>query len=115
MTSNSAVLDTAFRALSDRTRRAVIERLTGGVATVSELAKPFDMALPSFIQHIHVLERAGFIETIKVGRTRECRIVPAKLEQTGNWLKTQRELWERRLGQLEDYVERLHRGDDEDE
>ena len=90
-----------FLALADPTRRAVVERLVAGSASVSELARPFDMALPSFTQHLAVLERAGLVASTKNGRVRTYRLAPAALELADGWLADQRRLWERRLDQLD--------------
>jgi DNA-binding transcriptional ArsR family regulator len=97
-------MDRVFRALSDPTRRAVIERLGGGPAAVSELARPFDMALPSFWQHLKVLEDCGLVRSEKTGRVRTYRLAPAPLRAAEHWLAHQRALWERRLEQLDEYL-----------
>ena len=97
-------LDLAFHALSNSTRRAVVERLRAGPATVSELAGPFKMALPSFMQHLEVLETSGLVKSWKKGRVRTVRIVPDRLRHASGWLEKQRSIWERRLDQLDDYV-----------
>ena len=81
-----AVLDGTFRALSDPTRRAVLEALGRGPASVSELARPFDMALPSFLQHLKVLEDSGLVDTRKVGRVRSCSLKTEALAAVGHWL-----------------------------
>jgi DNA-binding transcriptional ArsR family regulator len=97
-------LDLVFQALADPTRRAVVERLGEGPGTTSELARPFDMALPSFIQHLGVLERGGLVESEKHGRIRIYRALPRQLESAGDWMAAQRERWSRRLDQLDEYV-----------
>ena len=99
-----------FRALSDPTRRAVVERLGRSPASVSELAEPFDMALPSFLQHLRVLEESGVVRSRKTGRVRVYRLAPARLKDAEDWLAKQRTLWERRLDQFDDYVTQLGRG-----
>ena len=96
-----------FHALSDPTRRQVVERLGRGPATTSELARPFDMALPSFTQHLGVLERAGLLTSEKNGRVRTYRLVPRPLEDVGGWLAAQRTLWTRRLDQLDSILHDL--------
>ncbi len=96
-----------FRALADPTRRGVLERLSARPASVSELAEPYDMALPSFVQHLKVLEGAGLVRSHKSGRVRTYRLVAAPLRQAEDWLTRQRTLWERRLDQLDDYVTQL--------
>lgn len=84
-----------------------MERLTSGPAAVSELARPFKMALPSFSQHLEVLEKCGLVRSHKKGRVRTFRLVPAQLEAAGDWMARQRETWERRLDQLDSYLEEM--------
>jgi DNA-binding transcriptional ArsR family regulator len=105
----TAPVDDVFRALSDPTRRAVVERLGRGPASVSELAEPFDMALPSFVQHLRVLEDSGLVRSKKAGRVRTYRLVPGRLGAAEGWLAKQRTLWERRLDQFDEYVTKLER------
>lgn len=100
-------LDALFQALADPTRRALLGALARGPASVSELARPFDMALPSLMAHLRKLEEAGLIETRKDGRVRTCALVPEALAPVRGWLDEQRALWEGRLDRLEDYVTRL--------
>jgi len=100
----SADLDALFQALASPIRRSVLERLHRGPASVSELAEPFDMALPSFLQHIVVLEAAGAVTSVKEGRVRTVSAVPDRAQ---DWLAEQRAIWERRLDQLDDYLETL--------
>jgi DNA-binding transcriptional ArsR family regulator len=107
----SASLDRAFQALADPTRRAVIERLSRGPASVSELARPFDMALPSFMQHLGMLEARGLIRTRKQGRVRTCEIVAEPLEEMSRWLGEQRALWTTRIDQLDSYLLTLKIGE----
>lgn len=97
-------LDSIFQALADPTRRAVIGRLGHGAASVGELAQPFGMALPSFLKHIHALERSGLIRTIKLGRVRMCELDRQKLAAVNGWLDTQRAIWEGRTDRLEQFV-----------
>lgn len=108
MPQQGVELDQVFKALADPTRRKVIERLVSGAASTSELAEPFDMALPSFTQHLAVLERAGLVTSTKAGRVRTYRLAPAALEFADGWLAEQRRLWERRLDQLDDMLVALH-------
>jgi DNA-binding transcriptional ArsR family regulator len=96
-----------FRALTDPTRRAVLERLTRGPAAVSELAQPFKMALPSFVQHLGVLEDCGLVLSSKKGRVRTYALAPQPLKAAENWLSAQRLEWERRLDALDDFLETL--------
>lgn len=102
-----AALDLTFQALTHPTRRAVVERLGRGPATVTELAEPFPMALPSFLDHIRLLERSGLVESQKRGRVRTVRIRPERLRAASDWLAAQRDLWERRLDQLDDYLDSM--------
>lgn len=92
-------LDIVFTALADNTRRKVVERLGSGSATVSELASRFDMALPSFVQHLGVLERSGLVRSEKQGRVRTYYIVPKKIKAIDKWMKGQRAMWKKRGGQ----------------
>ncbi|MBA8901593.1 MULTISPECIES: metalloregulator ArsR/SmtB family transcription factor [unclassified Phyllobacterium] len=101
---NILPIDAVFRALADPTRRHVIERLNRSPASVSELASPFDMALPSFVEHLRVLEGCGLVLSRKTGRVRTYQIAPARLKLAEDWLTEQRALWERRLDQLDDYL-----------
>lgn len=107
MPNRSPRLDLVFHALADPTRRAVVERLTSGPAAVSELARPFKMALPSFSQHLEVLEKCGLVRSHKKGRVRTFRLVPAQLEAAEHWMARQRETWERRLDQLDEYLKEM--------
>jgi DNA-binding transcriptional ArsR family regulator len=100
-------LDRVFHALANPTRRAVLERLGRGPAAMSELARPFDMALPSFSQHLDVLEACGLVRSRKTGRVRTYQITPRALGAAEGWMARQRALWERRLDQLDDYLHDL--------
>lgn len=102
--STAAIVDGVFRALSDPTRRHVLERLSRSPASVSELAAPFDMALPSFVAHMKVLEQSGLVQSKKSGRVRTYRLVPKRLKLAEDWLGKQRVLWERRLDQMDAYL-----------
>lgn len=99
--------DDVFRALADPTRRKVLEHLAKGPATVSELAKPFNMKLPSFVQHLAVLEQSRLVNSKKEGRVRVYCINPPSLKLAEDWLSAQRQLWETRLNQLDEYLLRL--------
>lgn len=105
MQSRSSALDLAFYALSDPTRRAVVSRLVDGEAPVSVLAEPFEMALPSFAQHLRVLEGAGLITTEKRGRSRWCRLARPRIDEAADWLETERRRWADRLDRLEAYLD----------
>ena len=107
MANNKLTLDDVFGALSDPTRRAVVMRLCEGEASVGELAKPFDMALPSLMKHVRILENSGLVVSEKAGRVRTCSLRTEALETIENWLTVQREIWEQRLDRLELYVEKL--------
>ncbi|MGF1477485.1 MAG: ArsR/SmtB family transcription factor [Geminicoccaceae bacterium] len=107
MANYPQALDTAFHALSDPTRRAVIHRLMSGPAAVKELAQPFEMGLPSFLKHIRVLEDSGLIGSAKRGRVRTCHIKAEQLAAAEAWLSEQRALWESRTDRLADYVENV--------
>lgn len=100
-------LDRIFHALAHPARRGVVQRLTHGPAAVSELAEPFDMALPSFLQHLDVLEDCGMVRSAKRGRVRTYALTPRPLRAAEGWLGKQRALWEQRLDQLDDYLLRL--------
>lgn len=100
-------LDRLFQALSAPARRAVLERLGRGAASVSELARGSNMALPSFLQHLAVLERSGLVESRKVGRVRTYRLAPGGFDPAEQWLAAQRSLWERRLDQLDEYLKTM--------
>ncbi len=104
MEQYSRQLDGLFQALSDPTRRAVLARLGAGPASISDLAKPFDMALPSFMKHIHFLEGSGLIRTRKEGRVRTCVIERKQFAAVEAWLSQQRDLWEGRTDRLEQFV-----------
>lgn len=112
MAAAADVLDRAFHALANPTRRAVVARLGRGPATVTELAEPFDMALPSFMQHLRVLEDSGLIATRKRGRVRTASVRRANLKRAAHWLDRQHELWSRRLDRLDDYVKTMKDDDD---
>ena len=107
MTNNELPLDDVFHALADSTRRAVVNRLSRGPASVSELARPFDMALSSFMQHLRVLERSGLIRSRKSGRVRTCEIAPGELARAEDWIAGQRALWMSRFDRLEAYLGEL--------
>jgi DNA-binding transcriptional ArsR family regulator len=97
-------LNRVFHGLADPTRRAVLERLSNGPAAVRELAEPFSMSLPSFLQHLDVLEACGLVKSRKAGRVRTYRLTPQPLRVAESWLEKQRTLWNRRLDQLDTYL-----------
>lgn len=100
-----AQLDLAFQALADPSRRAMVDRLVQGPATVSELAKPLAMSLPGVMQHLAVLEASGLVISEKIGRTRTCQIEPEVLTQAERWIAQRRALWERRLDRLGQFLD----------
>jgi DNA-binding transcriptional ArsR family regulator len=104
---SSAAADDVFYALSNSTRRKVLEQLSVGPATVSELAAPFDMTLPSFVQHLSVLEESRLVKSRKRGRVRTYEIVPERFKVAEGWLSARRQLWEARLDRFEQYVKQL--------
>ena len=93
-------LDLAFQALGDPTRRALVDRLAIGPATVSDLARPLPMSLPAVMLHLKVLEDSGLVKSEKVGRVRTCRIDPKMLSQAESWVAERRQMWERNLDRL---------------
>lgn len=109
MPHHATPLDLAFHALSDPTRRAVVSRLAEGEVPVSVLAEPFDMALPSFAQHLKVLEDCGLIASEKRGRSRWCRLVQTRFNEAADWMETERRSWAGRLGRLEVYLDKAER------
>lgn len=112
MLQYSPALDTAFAALADPTRRAVIARLCDGPASVSELAEPLPMSLSAVGQHLRILEEAGLIATEKNGRSRVCRVQPERLAAVEAWLAERRHRTERRLDRLEAFLSNDKQGDD---
>ena len=97
-------LDLVFQALADPGRRVMVERLTRGPASVSELAKPLDMTLPAVVQHLQVLEASGLVRSEKTGRVRTCRIEPKVLRNAERWISERRTIWERHLDRLGEYL-----------
>jgi DNA-binding transcriptional ArsR family regulator len=104
MLNEAVPLDLVFRALADPSRRLMVERLTRGPASVSELARPLAMSLPAVVQHVQVLEASGLVRSEKVGRVRTCRIEPAALRTAEQWIGDRRTSWERRLDRLGDVL-----------
>ncbi|MBZ9655806.1 ArsR/SmtB family transcription factor [Phyllobacterium lublinensis] len=112
MPYHSTPLDLAFYALSDPTRRAVLSRLAEGEVSVSTLADPFDMALPSFAQHLKVLEDCGLIVSEKRGRSRWCKLVQARFDEAADWMDAERRRWAERFDQLEVYLDKMKEDDE---
>jgi DNA-binding transcriptional ArsR family regulator len=115
MLNQAADLDRVFQALADPGRRLMVERLSRGPASVSELGRPLAMSLAAVVQHVQVLEASGLVRTEKVGRTRTCRIEPTALRSAEAWITERRTLWERRLDRLGDYLARSEEGPDPDD
>jgi DNA-binding transcriptional ArsR family regulator len=107
MPYQAARLDQVFRALADPTRRAVLARLSTGPTSTSELARPFRMALPSFTQHLGVLEECGLVRSRKRGRVRTYELAPQPLAAAETWIAKQRAVWQKRFDQLDSYLEQL--------
>lgn len=101
MPQRSIDLNRRFQALADPSRRAMIERLARGPASVSQLAAPLEMSMPAVMQHLQLLEGTGLVSTRKHGRVRTCRIETAPLRTLETWIAEQRTGWERRLDRLE--------------
>jgi DNA-binding transcriptional ArsR family regulator len=97
-------VDRVFHALADPNRRVIVERLSRGSATVSELARPLPMSLSAVVQHLQVLQESGLVRSEKVGRVRTCRIEPAALRSVEQWIGARQSSWERRLDSLGDYL-----------
>lgn len=106
MPYHSNPLDLAFHALSDPTRRAVVSKLAQGELPVTALAAPFNMALPSFSQHLKVLEESGLITSEKRGRSRWCRLVPQRFHEAADWMEAERQQWTDRLERLDAYLDK---------
>jgi DNA-binding transcriptional ArsR family regulator len=104
MPNQSVQLNRVFHALADPTRRGVLEQLGSGPASMSRLAQPFQMALPSFSQHLDVLQECGLVRSRKTGRVRTFQLAPKRLKVAEHWMVAQRAKWERLLDQLDDYL-----------
>ncbi len=104
-------LSITFGALADPTRRAILARLTKGDASVTELAKPFDMTLPAISKHLKVLERAGLITRSRDAQWRPCRLKAQRLEEAADWVERYREFWEQSLDRLGEHLREMHRKD----
>jgi DNA-binding transcriptional ArsR family regulator len=104
MLNQSVPLDRMFHALADPARRGMVERLSRGPASVSELARPLGMSLPAVVQHLHVLQASGLVRSEKIGRVRTCRLEPKALRTAESWISARRSQWERRLDRLGEYL-----------
>jgi DNA-binding transcriptional ArsR family regulator len=109
----SDTLDNTFAALADPTRRAILERLASGEASVNELAEPFEMTLPGVSKHLKVLERAGLISRGRVAQSRPCRLDATPLREAADWVERYRRFWEGSFDRLDDYLRELQEGEDE--
>jgi DNA-binding transcriptional ArsR family regulator len=107
MINESHLLDRAFHALADSTRRAMVEQLVAQPMTVSELAAPFKISLPAVMQHLTVLETAGLVRSHKAGRVRTCRIDPVAMRLVEHWMFDRRRDWESRFDKLDDYLKTM--------
>lgn len=110
----SQALDRTLAALSDPTRREIIERLSNGPASISELARPIGISLPGVLKHVRILEAANLVTTQKHGRSRECRLGPGDMDEVTGWIEHQRQRWERRLDRLEEYLREQGEAPDEE-
>ena len=111
---SSSHLDASFAALSDATRRGVLERLGRADASITDLAERFSMTLTGMKKHVGVLEQAGFVTTEKVGRVRTCKLGPHRLQEVADWIDRYRQLWESRFDELDEVVEELKRKETSD-
>jgi DNA-binding transcriptional ArsR family regulator len=111
MTAQADQLSATFSALADPTRRAILARLSKGQASVTELAKPFDMTLPAISKHLKVLERAGLVSRGREAQWRPCRLDASRLKDVDDWVERYRSFWEQRLDRLDTYLKELQRGD----
>jgi DNA-binding transcriptional ArsR family regulator len=108
-------LDTSFAALSDATRRGVLERLGRADASITDLAETFHMTLTGMKKHVGVLEQAGLVSTKKIGRVRTCQLGPRRLKEETVWLERYRQRWDERFDELDKVVEKLTRKEKSDE
>jgi DNA-binding transcriptional ArsR family regulator len=108
-------LNQVFQALADPTRRAVLKRLSRGPVSTLELARPFDMTLPSFTQHLGMLEKSGLVKSKKSGRVRTYELAPKPMQTAEDWMTNRRELWERRLDQLDSHLQTMKENEDDKE
>ena len=102
--SQASGLDLMFQALADPSRRTMVDRLSRGPASVSQLAEPLDMSLPAVVQHLQVLEAAGLVKSQKIGRVRSCTLDTSAMSRAEQWINARRTQWERRLDRLGDFL-----------
>jgi DNA-binding transcriptional ArsR family regulator len=107
-------MSTTFAALADPTRRAILERLVSGEASVTEIAEPFEMTLPAVSKHLKVLERAGLIERGRRAQWRPCRLHAAPLKEASDWVEQYRQFWEERFDRLDDYLREVQEKEKDD-
>lgn len=107
MAKYSNALDLTFAALADPTRRAIVSRLCQGPASVGELSEPFDIALPTLLKHVRVLENCGLVRSEKNGRVRTCRVDAAALKESDAWLRQHLSIWENRLDRMEKHIKQM--------
>ena len=112
---SSALLDASFAALSDATRRGVLDELGRADASITDLAEKYRMTITGMKKHVGVLERAGLVATVKIGRVRTCRLGPRRLEEEAAWIEGRRQLWDARFHELDKIVEELNRKEKADE
>ena len=105
MVNNQQAIDSTFAALSDATRRGILARLASGEASVTELAKPYDISLPAVSKHLRVLESAGLVARSKDGRVHRCRLEAAPMKSAADWIAHYRQFWEAQLDSLQRYLE----------
>jgi DNA-binding transcriptional ArsR family regulator len=105
MSDRKLEIDAIFRALGDPTRRAMVERLSAGPVSVSQLAAPFAMSLAAVVQHLQVLEESGLVRTEKMGRVRSCRVDPKGLDAVQQWIEDRRSGWEKRFDRLGEFLD----------
>ena len=115
MTRSEDTLSLTFSALAHPARRAILERLAEGEATVNELAEPFEMSLPAVSKHIKVLERAGLIVQGQQAQYRPCRLEAAPLQEVTGWAEQVRHIWEERFDRIEGYLRKIHDKENQDE
>jgi len=108
-------LSLVFGALADPTRRAILERLRSGDASVTDLARPFSISMPAVTRHLKVLERAGLVQRLRDAQWRPCRLHAEPLGTANRWMEQYRHLWEQRFNNLSDYLDRIQRTDTEEE
>ena len=113
MLDQTGTLDRVFQALADPSRRLMLDRLSRGPASVSELAGPLSMSLAAVVQHVQVLEASGLVRSHKAGRVRTCHIEPATLRTAEHWISQRRASWEHRLDRLGDYLATTEGTDDD--